>query len=75
MTNKEWTDLLSKEFRVSRTTAKNMLHVLMTIKKSINICNYCKYADMETYEFPCIDCKNNHNSYFKPREADDEDSN
>lgn len=47
MTNKEWTDLLSKEFHVSRTTAKNMLHVLMSIKKSINICNYCKYAERE----------------------------
>lgn len=32
MTNKEWIDLLSKEFNVSRTSAKDMLHQIMIIK-------------------------------------------
>ena len=32
MTNKEWIDLLSKQFNVSRTSARDMLHALMTIK-------------------------------------------
>ena len=31
MTNREWIDLLSKEFAVSRTSARDMLHALMTI--------------------------------------------
>jgi hypothetical protein len=36
MTNQEWIDLLSKEFNVSRTSARDMLHALMTIKKYDN---------------------------------------
>ena len=36
MTNKEWIDLLSKEFDVSRTSARDMLHALMTIKRYDN---------------------------------------
>jgi len=36
MTNKEWIDLLSKEFNVSRTSARDMLHALMTIKRYDN---------------------------------------
>lgn len=32
MTNKEWIDLLSKEFQVSRTVAKKMLHEVEVIK-------------------------------------------
>jgi hypothetical protein len=36
MTNREWIDLLSKEFNVSRTSARNMLHALMVIKKQDN---------------------------------------
>lgn len=36
MTNKEWLDLLSKEFDVSRTSARDMLHVLMNIKREDN---------------------------------------
>lgn len=37
MSNKEWIDLLSKEFNVSRTSAKDMLHQIMTIKRYDNI--------------------------------------
>ena len=36
MTNREWIDLLSKEFSVSRTSARDMLHALMTIKRYDN---------------------------------------
>lgn len=32
MTNREWVDLFVKEFNVSRTVAKNMLHACMNIK-------------------------------------------
>jgi hypothetical protein len=32
MTNREWIDLLSKEFAVSRTSARDMLHAIMNIK-------------------------------------------
>ena len=34
MSNQEWLDLLSKEFDVSRTSARDMLHALMNIKKA-----------------------------------------
>lgn len=37
MTNKEWIDLLAQQFDVSRTTARNMLHGLMKLKKYDNI--------------------------------------
>lgn len=33
MTNKQWIDLLSKEWNVSRTCAKEMLHTLFEIQK------------------------------------------
>lgn len=32
MTNTEWIDLFEKEFNVSRTVARKMLHVCMGIK-------------------------------------------
>lgn len=35
-TNKEWIDLLTKEFDISRTSAKEMLHVMMSVKKEDN---------------------------------------
>ncbi len=31
--NKEWVDLLSREFNVSRTTARDMLHCLFMLKR------------------------------------------
>lgn len=37
MSNREWIDLLSKEFKVSRTVAKSMLHFCMRIKKYDNM--------------------------------------
>lgn len=36
LTNKEWVDLLQKKFNVSRTSAKEMLHAIMTIKRNDN---------------------------------------
>lgn len=41
MTNQEWIDLLSKEFSVSRTSARDMLHALMTIKRYDNFKRVC----------------------------------
>ena len=35
-TNKEWLDLLAKEFEVSRSTARDMLHALIALKKEDN---------------------------------------
>ena len=36
MTNSEWIDFLSKEFNISRTSAKEMLHVMMSVKREDN---------------------------------------
>lgn len=36
MTSKEWIDFLSEQFNVSRTTAKEMLHILMKCKAEDN---------------------------------------
>lgn len=36
MTNKEWIDFLVQQFDVSRSTARNMLHGLMKMKKYDN---------------------------------------
>ena len=36
LTNAEWVDLLSEQFNISRTTAKEMLHVMMSVKKEDN---------------------------------------
>ncbi len=37
LTNKEWVDFLSKQFAISRTSAKEMLHVMMSVKKNDNL--------------------------------------
>ena len=37
MTNSEWIDLLVKEFGISRTSAKEMLHGMMWMKKEDNL--------------------------------------
>lgn len=36
LTNREWVDLLQRNFNVSRTVAKEMLHGLMTMKQYDN---------------------------------------
>ena len=36
-TNVQWIDFLSDKFNVSRTTAKEMLHALMILKKEDNL--------------------------------------
>lgn len=36
MSNKEWVDFLSEQFTVSRTSAKEMLHAMMSVKKEDN---------------------------------------
>lgn len=34
LTNKEWVDFLSEQFDVSRTSAKDMLHAMMSVKRN-----------------------------------------
>ena len=36
LTNAEWVDFLSEQFNISRTSAKEMLHVMMSVKKEDN---------------------------------------
>ncbi len=36
LTNKEWIDFLSEQFDVSRTSARDMLHAMMSVKKEDN---------------------------------------
>lgn len=33
LTNSEWIDFLSKQFDISRTSAREMLHVMMLVKR------------------------------------------
>ena len=51
-TNKEWLDLLSKEFEVSRSTARDMLHALMALKKEDN---FKRTLDPMEYKFDHCD--------------------
>lgn len=36
LTNHEWIDFLTKQFDISRTSAKEMLHAMMSVKKEDN---------------------------------------
>ena len=36
LTNAEWVDFLSEQFNISRTSAKEMIHVMMSVKKEDN---------------------------------------
>lgn len=36
LTNAEWKDFLSEQFDISRTSAKEMLHAMMSVKKEDN---------------------------------------
>ena len=36
ITNTEWIDLLSEQFDISRTSAKEMLHAMMSVKRADN---------------------------------------
>ena len=36
MTNSEWIDFLVEQFDISRTSAKEMLHTMMSVKKEDN---------------------------------------
>ena len=36
MSNKKWIDFLCEQFDISRTSARDMLHVMMSIKKEDN---------------------------------------
>lgn len=37
LTNSEWIDFLSKQFDISRTSAKEMLHTMMLVKREDNL--------------------------------------
>ena len=37
LTNPEWIDFLSEQFDISRTSAKEMLHVMMSVKREDNL--------------------------------------
>lgn len=61
MTNQEWIDLLSKEWNISRSSAKEMLHQMFKVKEIDNIkkdsqkpkvyiaktCLNCKWMDTD----------------------------
>ena len=36
MTNSEWIDFLVEQFDISRTSAKEMLHAMMSVKREDN---------------------------------------
>jgi hypothetical protein len=36
LTNSEWIDFLCEQFEISRTSAKDMLHVMMSVKREDN---------------------------------------
>jgi len=36
LTNSEWIDFLAEQFDISRTSAKEMLHVMMSVKREDN---------------------------------------
>ena len=36
LTNSEWIDFLSEQFDISRTSAKEMLHAMMSVKREDN---------------------------------------
>lgn len=36
LTNSEWVSFLAEQFNISRTSAKDMLHVMMLVKKEDN---------------------------------------
>jgi hypothetical protein len=36
LTNPEWIDFLCEQFEISRTSAKEMLHVMMSVKREDN---------------------------------------
>lgn len=37
MTNHEWINFLTEQFNISRTSAKEMLHAMMSVKKEDNL--------------------------------------
>ena len=36
LTNSEWIDFLCEQFEISRTSAKDMLHAMMSVKRENN---------------------------------------
>ncbi len=66
MTNKEWVNLISKEFNCSNTMAKGMLHAMykahdiLSVNKNVRrereekerrFLEYCEQCDSDDYDF------------------------
>lgn len=47
MTNKEWTDLIAKEFGVSNSCAKGMLHAMYEARKVLSVNKDTRKAQAE----------------------------
>lgn len=57
MTNREWVDLLSAEWNVSRRVAKAMLHAMYEIKKADSNLKMYRYKPCEhCQDSDCTDC-------------------
>lgn len=46
MTNSEWIDFLSEQFDISRTSSKEMLHTMMSLKKRFSQGKVCLVKDL-----------------------------
>ena len=53
MINKEWIDLISKEFNCSRSVAKEMLHAMYNTKRSKEINSEAQYHGQDAYGYRC----------------------
>lgn len=67
MTNREWTELIAKEFNVSNSLAKSMLSAMMKVRKikgnrSQN-CLSCEHASVCSRYDPCINKAGNCRDY------------
>lgn len=62
LTNREWINLIAKEFNVNNTTAKEMLHAMYEVRK--RKCDYLDYLErqsrikQEQLEWECINPNN-----------------
>ena len=54
-TNSEWIDFLSKQFDVSRASAKDMLHVMMSVKREDNFKKQFSGAKLKDPEAPATE--------------------
>ncbi len=55
LTNSEWIDFLSKQFDISRASAKDMLHAMMSVKREDNFKKQFSGARPKDPEAPAIE--------------------